>query len=193
MNQPLQDRLNQIYDKVQSDEFLQGQGLGNEIAFWIFDYHPKHELQVREHLRFLVSQLAKKNPNMKVASINLLEVMRDYLVSRNFLDKACAMQIAKGDTALLKALAGPMHMDKFAPFLMEQTQAADQDVIFLHGIGSVWPVLRAHNLLNKLHALLGHKPVVLFYPGHYNGQSLTLFNQIPSKNYYRAFTLVPRA
>jgi hypothetical protein len=76
---------------------------------------------------------------------------------------------------------------------MEHTQAADQDVIFLHGIGSVWPVLRAHNLLNKLHALLGHKLVVLFYPGHYNGQSLTLFNQIPSKNYYRAFTLVPRA
>lgn len=193
MNQPLQDRLNQIYDKVQSDEFLQGRGLGNEIGFWIFDYHPKHELQVREHLSFLVSQLAKKNPQMRVGSINLLEVMRDYLTNRKFLDKACAMQTAKGDAALLKALAGPMHMDKFAPFLMEQTQAADQDVIFLHGIGSVWPVLRAHSLLNKLHALLGHKPVVLFYPGEYNGQSLTLFNQIPSNNYYRAFTLVPRA
>ena len=52
-------------------------------------------------------------------------------------------------------------------------------------------VLRAHNLLNKLHALLGHKPLVLFYPGHYSGQSLALFNKIPSNNYYRAFKLVP--
>lgn len=191
MNQPLQERLNQIYDRVQSDEFLQGQGLGNEIGFWIFDYPPEHELQVREHLSFLVSQLGKKNPQLKVCNINLLSVMRDYLSQRKFLDKAFAMQVAKGDKALLKALSGPMHMDKFAPFLMEQTQAAAQDVIFLHGVGSVWPVLRAHILLNKLHALLGHKPVVLFYPGEYNGQSLTLFNQIPSNNYYRAFTLIP--
>jgi hypothetical protein len=126
-----------------------------------------------------------------VAYINLLEVLRDYLVERKFLDKAVHMQTTKGADALLKALAGPMHMDKFAPFLMNRSQAAEQDIIFISGIGSVWPVLRAHNLLNKLHALLGHKPVVLFYPGQYNGQSLTLFNKIPSKNYYRAFKLVP--
>lgn len=107
--------------------------------------------------------------------------------------KPLPCRLPKGDRALLKALSGPMHMDKFAPFLMEHTQAADQDVIFLHGVGSVWPVLRAHKLLNKLHALLGHKPVVLFYPGEYNGQTLTLFNRITSNNYYRAFTLVPHA
>jgi len=193
MNQPLQERLNQIYDKVLSDKFLQGQGLGNEIGFWIFDYDPRHELQVREHLNFLVAQLTKKNPQLKVCSINLLSVLRDYLNHRDFLNKAFANQIARGDKALLKALAGPLHMDRFAPYLMEHARAADQDVIFLHGIGSVWPLLRAHELLNKLHALLGHKPVVLFYPGEYNGQSLTLFNRITSKNYYRAFPLVPSA
>ena len=192
MNQLLQNRLNQIPDKILSDEFLKGQGLGNEIGFWIFDYAPEYELQVREYLAFLTELLAKKHSHLKVVSVNMLEVMRDYLVDRNFLDKATNMQRNKGDAALLKALAGPMHMDKFAPFLMERTGASDQDIILIHGIGSVWPVLRAHNLLNKLHALLGHKPVVLFYPGEYSGQTLTLFNQIPSNNYYRAFILVPR-
>ena len=192
MIKPLEERLNQIPEKLLSQEFLQGQGLGNEIGFWIFDYAPEEELKVREYLGFLTGFLEKKHSHLKVASINLLQVMRDYLTERRFLDKACQMQVSKGDQALLKALAGPMHMDKFAPFLMERTAAAGQDVILLHGVGSVWPVLRAHNLLNKLHALLGHKPVVLFYPGEYNGQSLTLFNQIPSNNYYRAFSLVPR-
>lgn len=192
MIKPLEERLNQIPEKILSHEFLQGQGLGNEIGFWIFDYAPEEELKVREYLGFLTGFLEKKHSHLKVASINLLQVMRDYLTERRFIDKACQMQIAKGDKALLKALAGPMHMDKFAPFLMGQTAAAEQDVILLHGVGSVWPVLRAHNLLNKLHALLGHKPVVLFYPGEYSGQSLTLFNQIPSNNYYRAFSLVPR-
>lgn len=191
MNQQLQTRLDSIPQKILSDEFLKSQGLGNEIGFWIFDYAPADELQVREYLSFLMSLLAKKHSHLKVVHINLLSVLKDYLDSRNFTDKAIQMQINKGDEALLKALSGPLHMDKFAPYLLETTQANDHDIVLLSGVGSVWPVLRAHNLLNKLHALLDQKPVVLFYPGEYSGQTLTLFNRIPSNNYYRAFKLVP--
>lgn len=191
MNQQLQDRLNQIPDKILTEEFLKSQGLGNEIGFWIFDYPAEDELHVREYLSFLQGFLDKKHAQLKVININLLQAMRDYLNQRSFTDKAIQMQKTKGDQALLKALSGPLHMDKFAPFLMEHSHAAEHDIVLISGVGSVWPVLRAHNLLNKLHALLGHKPLVLFYPGHYSGQSLALFNKIPSNNYYRAFKLVP--
>jgi hypothetical protein len=191
MNQQLQDRLNQIPDKILTEEFLKSQGLGNEIGFWIFDYPAEDELHVREYLSFLQGFLDKKHAQLKVININLLQAMRDYLNQRSFTDKAIQMQKSKGDQALLKALSGPLHMDKFAPFLMEHSGAAEHDIVLISGVGSVWPVLRAHNLLNKLHALLGHKPLVLFYPGHYSGQSLALFNKIPSNNYYRAFKLVP--
>lgn len=191
MNQQLQDRLNQIPDKILTEEFLKSQGLGNELGFWIFDYAPKDELQVREYLSFLQGFLAKKHSQLKVAHINLLQAMREYLDQRSFTEKAIQMQQTKGDLALLKALSGPLHMDKFAPFLMEHSSADQHDVVLISGVGSVWPVLRAHTLLNKLHALLGHKPLVLFYPGHYSGQSLALFDRVPSNNYYRAFKLVP--
>lgn len=191
MNQQLQDRLNQIPGKILTEEFLKSQGLGNELGFWVFDYAPEDELQVREYLSFLQSFLVKKHSQLKVAHVNLLQAMREYLDQRSFTEKAIQMQQAKGDLALLKALSGPLHMDKFAPFLMEHSDADQHDVVLISGVGSVWPVLRAHNLLNKLHALLGHKPLVLFYPGHYSGQSLALFNRIPRNNYYRAFKLVP--
>lgn len=191
MNQQLQDRLNQIPDKILTEEFLKSQGLGNEIGFWIFDYAPEDELQVREYFSFLQGFLGRKHAQLKVININLLQAMRDYLDQRSFTDKAIQMQKTKGDQALLKALSGPLHMDKFAPFLMEHSRAAEHDIVLISGVGSVWPVLRAHNLLNKLHALLGHKPLVLFYPGHYSGQSLALFNKVPCNNYYRAFKLVP--
>ncbi|MCZ0867154.1 DUF1788 domain-containing protein [Dasania sp. GY-19] len=191
MDQRLHDRLNQIPDKVLSTEFLSGQGLGNEIGFWIFDYEPEYELDVREYIEFLEVMLAKKHGDLKVANINLLQSLVDYLGDRNFIDKAIQMQKAKGDEALLKSLKGPLHMDKFAPYLTTKYSATEQDIIFITGVGSVWPLLRAHNLLNSLHSLLGHKPVVLFYPGHYNGQAMSLFGKIPSNNYYRAFRLVP--
>jgi hypothetical protein len=191
MNQHLHDRLNQIPEKILSEEFLQSQGLGNEIGFWIFDYDPTAELEVREYISFLESMLTKKHSHLKVGHINLLQALVDYLGERGFIDKAIAMQKKKGDEALLKALSGPLHMDKFAPYLVDSSQSKEKDIIFISGVGSVWPLLRAHNLLNSLHSLLGHKPVVLFYPGEYDGQTMSLFGKILSNNYYRAFKLVP--
>ena len=196
MNQHLHDRLNQIPDKILSQGFLQSQGLGNEIGFWVFDYEPASELEVRKYIDFLTGMLAKKYSHLKVGHINLLQALVDYLGERGFIDKAIAMQQKKGDDAVLKALSGPLHMDKFAPYLVNKesvdgSKLADKDIIFISGVGSVWPLLRAHNLLNSLHSLLGHKPVVLFYPGEYDGQAMSLFGKIPGNNYYRAFKLVP--
>jgi hypothetical protein len=190
MNEALQQRLNKIPDTVLSDDFLNKKGLGGDLCFWIFDYAPEYELQVREHIKFLGDHIAKKHSQLKVANINLLEDMMAYLKERKLLDRALELQKAKGDDALLKALAGPLHMDKFVPFLLKHNNIHDQDLVLLSGVGSVWPLLRAHNLLNSLHADLGHLPLVLFYPGEYTGKDLSLFNRIPSNNYYRAFKLV---
>jgi hypothetical protein len=190
MNEQLQKRLNKIPDIVLSDDFLKKKGLGGDLCFWIFDYAPENELQVREYIAFLNNLLSAKHSHLNVVNINLLEDMIAYLKERNLLDRAFDLQKKKGDEALLKALSGPLHMDKFVPFLLKHHNIKDQDLAMFSGVGSVWPLLRAHNLLNSLHADLGHVPLVLFYPGQYSGKDLTLFNRIPSNNYYRAFKLV---
>ena len=191
MEESLQHRLNQIPDKILSHEFLTAKGLGNEIGFWIFDYDPEAELEVRSYITFLQDMLAQKHSHLNVVHVNLLSTLMDYLGERGFVEKAAELQKRKGDEGLLKALSGPLHMDKFAPYLVKECAAEERDIILISGIGSVWPLLRAHNLLNGLHSLLGHKPVVLFYPGEYTGQSMSLFGKISSSNYYRAFKLVP--
>jgi len=187
----LQERLNQVAEKITRPTFLAGQGLGNELGFWIFDYPPERELQVREYLNFLPSWFARYHPELTLTQINLFAVLRDYLNERGFLDKAIHMQETKGDEALLKALRGPLHMDKFVPYLIRHHLSQEPDIILMNGIGNLWPIMRAHNLLNAMHGPLGHKPVVMFYPGRYDGQTMQLFSQLPSNNYYRAFELVP--
>lgn len=187
----LHERLNQIPDKLLSREFLNSQGLGNEIGFWIFDYPAEQELSVREYIEFLERMLTQKHGHLKWVNINLLSCVVDYLADRRLLDKAISMQQNKGNEALWNALKGPLDTNKIAPYLTEKYAANDQDIIFITGVGSVWPLVRAHSLLNSLHALLGHKPVVLFYPGEYSGQVMSLFGKIPSNNYYRAFRLAP--
>ena len=122
MSDQLTDRLNKILPKVTSNDFLSGSGIGNEIAFYIFDYSPEDEIRVRDHIRFLLEHIPSKKPELRVNHVNLFDFVLDYLKSRNLLDKALRMQREKGDDALMKALAGPLHPEKLAPIFYDIVQ-----------------------------------------------------------------------
>jgi hypothetical protein len=183
-------RLDKILDRVISDDFLRGRGLGNEIPFYAFDYPPEQELAVREHIGFLLEQIPKRRPSLRVAHVNLFSLIVGHLQDRGFYDKAVALQRQKGDEALRKALAAPLDPGKLAGVLVEQVDPTSQDLVLVSGVGSAYPLLRTHSLLNNLHHRMGATPLVLFYPGVYDGQSLRLFGLLPDKPYYRAFRLV---
>ena len=201
MSDPLTWRLNQILPKLTSDGFLKTRGIGNEIAFYIFDYAPEDELRVRDHIRFLVAHLPKNRPGMRVAHVNLFDFLIHYLKERNLLEKSFRLQRENGDAALLKALKGILHEEKIAQRFAGIAKPAEHDLVLISGIGSAYPLLRSHALLSNLHAIMGQTPLVMFYPGRYDTQTLRLFGK-PSlaggsaekrkkkTNYYRAFRLI---
>ncbi|PMZ92914.1 MULTISPECIES: DUF1788 domain-containing protein [unclassified Pseudomonas] len=186
----LDERLNRILEKVTSDDFLGGQGLGNEVPFYAFDYLPQDEERVREHARFLQGAIIKRRPELRVAFINLFELMIDMLKSRSKLDQSIEMQAKKGDDYLLKALKAPLDAGKVARELVDRYPPSEFDLLVINGVGSAYPLIRTHNLLNNLQPFMGQTPLVVFYPGLYDGQSLKLFGQLGEKPYYRAFRLV---
>ncbi|EJE4692028.1 DUF1788 domain-containing protein [Vibrio sp. 1974] len=191
--QQLQQRLEKVQVRLESDEFLTNKELGGEIGFYIFDYPAEHEIIVREHIDFLTKKLASRSEitGKRFASINLYEMVVELLKSRKLLDRAYKMQFEKGDDALFKALKGPLEQNRFAEFIVKQANVLECDFVILHGLGSVWPIIRGHGLLNALHAKVGNVPTVMFYPGEYDGATLKPFGRIESNNYYRAFKLVP--
>ena len=187
----LQDRLNKIIPRLTSDELLNNQGLGNEIGFYIFDYPPEHELEVRDYLQVVLKHIGKKKAGIRVKHINLFALIIDYLKDAKFLDKAIAMQKDKGNQALAKALKGPLDSKKIAKIFTDNADPDNHDLILISGVGSAWPMLRSHNLLNNLHPVMGSTPVVMFFPGVYTGAGMKLFGHMKESNYYRAFQLVP--
>lgn len=190
MTSDFNERLDKILDRLTSDAFLQGKGLGNEIPFYAFDYPPERELEVRAHILFLLAQIPKRRPGLRFVHINLFELIVRHLKNRGFYEKALVMQQQKGDEATLKALAAPLDAGKLAAIFADEAKPADHDLVLVSGVGSAYPLLRTHNLLNNLHHHLGSTPLVLFYPGVYDGQSLRLFGTLQDKPYYRAFRLV---
>jgi len=190
MKSDFNERLNKILDRVTSDDFLHGKGLGNEIPFYAFDYPPDRELEVREHIAFLLAQIPKRRPELRFVHINLFDLIIRHLKDRGFYDKALDLQKKKGDEALLKALAAPLDAGKLANVFADAVRPEQRDLVLVSGVGSAYPLLRTHNLLNNLHHRMGSTPLVLFYPGVYDGQSLRLFGTLEDKPYYRAFRLV---
>lgn len=184
------DRLDKVIDRLISRELLSNQGLGNEIGFYIFDYSPEFELEVRDHIQFIIRQIPKKKPNLNFVHINLFQLICNYLKKRKLLDRALDIQQQKGDPALLKALKGPLDAKRIAGAFVEEAKPEENDLVLVSGVGNVYPLLRSHNLLNNLHSLMEDTPLVMFYPGIYTGQGLRLFGKLKETNYYRAFQLV---
>ncbi len=186
------DRLNKILDRLTSDELLSNSGLGNEIGFYIFDYPAEYELEMREHIQFILTQLPKRKPAIRLQHINLFDLIVGYLKNRKLLDRVLDIQHKKGNEAVLKAIKGPLDAKKIAKEFVELAKPEVQDIVLVSGVGSAYPMLRSHNLLNNLHHLMGDTPLIMFYPGTYTGQGLRLFGKLKESNYYRAFQLLPQ-
>lgn len=183
-------RLDKILDRVTSEAFLANQGLGNEIPFYAFDYPPEREPEVQNHLKFLLKRIPAVKPNLRLGHVDLFQLILDLLKTRGFYEKAIELQKAKGDESILNALKGPLKASNVAQYLVDHVDPEAKDLVLISGVGSAYPMIRLHNLLNNLHPLLDKTPLVFFYPGVYDGQSLRLFGILDDKPYYRAFRLV---
>lgn len=185
----LDERLDAILPRLQSETFLKQQSISNEIGYHIFDYDPEDEGVVRQYLQ--QSLLLKNTADFPFLAVNLFELMLTMLADQEYIDGANELEAEDGSEALLEGLKDFLNPAEITQALSERL-APRHRFVLLYGVGEAWPVLRTHELLNNMHATIDRVPVVLFYPGRYALEQLQLFNAFKDDNYYRAFELVPR-
>ena len=102
MSDKFRERLNCLLPKLSSPDFLANRGLGNEIGFWVFDYPPEQELAMRGFLAdILIPGLAKQQPIVRPAVVNLFDLIIDLLEDRKLYDRVLSIQTEKGNDAAL--------------------------------------------------------------------------------------------
>jgi len=187
----IQQRLTALLPALQSHRLLENQGIGNEIGFYIFDYDPDDEPLVQQQIPKLRSKLELPPSSLKIVEINLYGAVLSILEERKVLQKAFDLEDRKGSAALEKSVKPMVRPEQVVDYIQKQLQG-DEQLIFLTGVGACYPILRSHTVLNNLHPVLDRTPLVMFFPGSYDGHELRLFNTLKDDNYYRAFPLVPR-
>jgi len=191
MRKNFEVRLNALLHEVTKEKFLDNKGLGNEIPFHVFDYPPEFELKMREHIEFIIQRIASHHHNIRVIHIKLFDLMIDHMQERGNLEKAYKLEAEKGSAALWKALSASVKPSRFVKVIANKFKLKDANLIFISGVGTIWPWIRAHSLLNNLQNIISDVSVVMFYPGKYSGQSFRLFDRLDGDNYYRAFRFIP--
>lgn len=190
MKKTIQDRLRELRSKIRKGELLGGGGLGNEVNYHIFDYDPEDELVVANE----ITSISKSMDSVKV--FNVYDIVCEILKENNYLDKVFDLESTKGSQTANSAIIGVLSVGKSGNLIVDKIAegVSKGDTILITGIGQVYQIIRTHILMSTLQNVVNdsNNPVIILYPGSYDGQTLSLFNVFPVENYYRAFKLVER-
>jgi hypothetical protein len=207
-HQPISVRFDHLVNVISSQRFLEMKGLNNDLPFYICEFKPVEAYEIERMRRQLASTLAAKRVDclggrgIKVLDISLYDLCVHLLQSREgsedgqtVWDQILLIEPDTEKDALKELLQNVLDIrEHVIPAIAERLAQADFDVLFLSGIGEVYPYIRSHNVLNNLQSTAKEKPTIMFFPGEYkhsleHGASLELFGMLTDDKYYRAFNI----
>ncbi|MCU7814969.1 MAG: DUF1788 domain-containing protein [Candidatus Thiodiazotropha sp. (ex Rostrolucina anterorostrata)] len=190
---PMQERYQHLLTVIGSERFLKKQGLGNEVPFFICPYKPKEAIEMERLQKQLINKLAQNG--IEVLEINLYDLAVQILKKEGDWDWCMEEEQSISKTELKEELQSMLDIETvLTPAIKEKMNGSGFQVMFISGVGEVFPYTRSHNVLNNLQKTAKEKPTVMFFPGEYthsleSGASLELFGRLHDDKYYRAFNI----
>jgi len=182
--------INRAFEVMKTPSFVEKKGLNGEIPFFIFTYEVNQEPRIEEEITGLKNRLKKEG--VSVLHFNLYDIAVEILEKKGGIEKMFRLEDRKKKKPkyFLKALQSALNIrEVFIPHIQKVVLETPHQMVFVSGVGAVYPYIRSHVILNNLQSVTGDVPTVMFYPGKYNGKSLSLFNKLKDDNYYRAYHL----
>ncbi len=192
-NATLQERFEHLLALISSTRFLQKQGLGNEVPFFICPFNVSETVEMQKMQVRLENRLEQHG--VRVLSLNLYDICLGLLKENGDWEWLVQNEAKYPKDELLKDMQSMLDVETIVvPEIDKRMSQKSFDVMFFSGVGEVFPYIRSHNVLNNLQGIAADKPTVLFFPGVYNhslefGASLNLFGRLHDDKYYRAFNI----
>ena len=183
----IKQELDRIKGRISDPGFLSNKGLSNEVGIHVFCYDPKDEIVVRDYIRRLK---AEANTPYRIIECDLYEIFLSLLEDKRVLRSVQGLEEKRGKDYLLSQLQKIATPEALLARMDYSPHVKGQDVLFMTGIGKIHPFMRSHKMLDSMQHLFEDIPIVMFYPGSFNGQTLILFNEFLDGHYYRAFNLL---
>ena len=182
----IKERLDKVRALIQESEFLEGKGLSNEVNIRIFCYEPENEMVVRH----FVNQLeTNQSLDCHLIVCNLYKIFLSICDDMDITDVIPDMEEVDGSAYLLEQLNSAIGNREFIDKIQYE-QHKPGDVLMLTEVGEVFPFMRIHTLLEALQPYFSDVPILVMYPGEFDGRHVKLFNRLAPNDYYRAFNVI---
>jgi hypothetical protein len=192
--QTIEQRFDHLLKVLTSARFLQKEGLGNEVPFFIYPFPPEMTVEIRAMAESLTKRL-ENDHSVRILRIDLYDLAIDLLKARGLWDRVLAKESKISKDRFSELLQGTLDAEAhLVPEIGRRMEAQKHDLIMIEGVGEVYPIIRSHTVLHNLQSTATESPTVLFFPGQYShsegkGSNLNLFGRLPNDKYYRAFNL----
>jgi len=186
-------RFEHLLKEVANPRFLKMEGLGNEVPFFICDYNPAEAVEMNRLQRQLANRLNQQG--LRILEINLYDLSIELMKAEGDWDWYLAEEATMPKEKLLENIQSMLDVEHvLVPAMVNRMSEGPFDVLFISGVGEVFPYIRSHNVLNNLQKAAKLRPTLLFFPGNYShsiaaGASLDLFGRLRDDKYYRAFNI----
>ncbi len=180
----LLERLDKLRDVIQDPDFLAGRGLNNNVNIRIFCYDPHEEKTVRYFLENLTTDQSLK---CHIREYNLYKLFLSICDDRRITDRIAGQEAQKGTEFVLNQLKRIAVNNTFAEKMKYEPHQRG-DLVLITGVGEAYPFIRVHALLEALQSYFNDVPILVMYPGSFDGHELRLFNLLKPNAYYRAFS-----
>ncbi|MAD46041.1 MAG: hypothetical protein CMH98_13655 [Oceanospirillaceae bacterium] len=186
-----------LLDVISSHRFRNNEGLNNEVPFHICPFEPEISSDMMQAVKQLKNELMDKS--VGVLEINLYDLVIEILKDEGDWEWLLENETTLSRDELKEELQGILDTESvLIPAIVKKMKATSYDVIFITGVGEVFPYIRSHNILNNLQRVAKEQPTLMFFPGKYqhslaSGASLRLFDKLTDDKYYRAFNILDRA
>ena len=189
----LQAGFDHLLTVLSGKRFLQKEGLGNEVPFFICPYDATISVEVARRQKQLINRLEQSG--IRVLEINLYDLSIEILKERGIWEQILEIEPSVSKDELKELLQGVLDTEtNLVPAIADKLKDNEFDMLFLTGVGEIFPYIRSHHVLNNLQSTAKEKPTLMFFPGTYthsleSGASLDLFQRLHDDKYYRAFNI----
>lgn len=179
----IKERLDLLREEIQKEDFLDGKGLSNEVNIRIFCYDAAEEMTVTHFLNQLRTDQTLR---CHLIECNLYDIFLSACDDLAITDAIPEMEESEGSAFLLEQLHSAIGKSEFIEKIRYEPHRRG-DVLLLTGVGDVFPFMRVHTLLEALQPHFSDLPILVMYPGEFDGHYLRLFGRLKPNDYYRAF------
>ena len=195
--------VEELYEYLCSPLFLNPRNGNIFYNYYIYQYPAREEYDIRRQIQEFSQKLMRPTNFVNALELDLFKVFCDYLSSEKFGDTTLLEDTFEGDRLhpdqVTLELTTEANSDGFISFVRDRIEAHmamndgyNKPYVFIHGIGKMFPYLRTNVFLTRYEKYndTSRYKILLFYPGHQEGNSFSLFDILEDTHTYRAILLV---